>query len=94
MPAPKNYVSDVTWTVGPEFDGPHFARLRAALTVLQYTRIEGTWGVGGSQEVASSVWTGPSGAVRIEHETDVGLSVSGEAQCVEALRRAYDLAVG
>ena len=94
MPGSKSDASDATWTVGPEFDGPHFAQLRVALTTLEYSRSEGSWGVAGSQELASSVWTGPSGSVRIEAETFIGLTVTGPAQSVAALRSAYDRAVG
>mgnify|MGYP003382459843 CR=1 FL=1 len=48
----------------------------------------------GSQELASSTWTGPDGTVRVEAETYIGLTVTGPAKFISALQGVYDPAVG
>lgn len=79
-----------TWVVGSEYDGPHFDRLRMALTTVGYRAVDSTWGVGGSQELRTWDIEGPDGPLHIEAETYVGLTVSGSPALVATIRRAFE----
>ena len=76
-----------TWVVGAEFDVSLQRALGAALRNLGYVLDDESWGVGGSQELRRWVVDAPLGQLVVEAETYVGLSISGPATAVSAVRR-------
>ena len=78
------------FVAGPEYDGPHFERLRTTLRTLGYRTVDSSWGVGGSQELRTWEVRGPAGSLRVEAETYIGLTVSGPSALIAALRRAFE----
>jgi hypothetical protein len=76
-----------TWVVGEEFDASLQRALGAALRELGYVLDDESWGVGGSQELLRWILDAPLGQLVVEAETYVGLSVSGPAAAVDAVRR-------
>jgi len=80
-----------SWVVGPEYSGPHFAKLGAALRKLGYAPSQPHTVVGGSQEITSWVAIGTRSHLLIEAETYCGLVVSGLDSDVEDLRHVYEI---
>ena len=79
-----------TWVVGLEYDDAAFARLGKALSSLGFRIDQESWGVVGSQEM--SVWDARSkkGALRIEAETFIGLSVTGPRMLVDVVKNRFE----
>ena len=76
-----------TWVVSAEFDASLQRALGAVLKGLGYVLDDESWGVGGSQELHRWVLDAPLGRLVVEAETYVGLSISGPAAAVSAVRR-------
>lgn len=78
------------WVVGDEYDEVAFARLKQALSDLQYS-IRDQWsGVAGSQDIHHWTAVGPRGKLTIESETYVGLSVEGLSSLIADLQAKYE----
>ena len=79
-----------SWRVGPEYAGPHFAKLSRALNSLRYSLSPSDTALGGSQEVTTWVAIGPNSHLIVECETYIGLMAFGVDPHVEELRSAFD----
>jgi hypothetical protein len=82
-----------TWTAGAEHDETASARLRLAVESLGYKPKNQWWGVGGSQEITHVELVGPAGEIVVEAETYVGLTVTGDANAIAAIRSAVEAGV-
>jgi hypothetical protein len=81
------------WVVGSEYDHAIFERLCAALLALGY-RLGSEWnGIGGSQEISHWEVSCPDGSLTVEAETYIGLSVSGPANLVAAVKQQFSKAL-
>ena len=77
------------WQVGDEYDDEAFRRLGNALKALGFD-LEDKWGgVAGSQDYSRWDLRCPEGAVVVEAETYMGLSVEGPAELVRRLRERF-----
>jgi hypothetical protein len=81
------------WVVGDEFDEVVFARLKRALSDLQYAVRDQWGGLAGSQDIQHWTVVGPEGQLKIESETYVGLSVEGHLSLIAELKAQYDQTV-
>jgi hypothetical protein len=81
------------WVVGDEFDEAVFARLKRALSDLQYAVRDQWGGLVGSQDIKHWTLAGPEGQLKIESETYVGLSVEGHPSLIAELKAQYDQTV-
>jgi hypothetical protein len=78
------------WVVGDEYDEVAFARLKQALSDLQYS-IRDQWnGVAGSQDIHHWMAVSPAGELTIESETYAGLSVEGLSSLIADLQAQYE----
>ena len=68
--------------LGPEYDKRTRAALRAVLKELGAVSSESDWGVGGSQEIETVVFSVRGHKVTVEAETFIGLTVTGEESLV------------
>lgn len=81
------------WVVGDEYDEAAFARLKRALSDLEYS-IRDRWnGVAGSQDIQHWTVVSPGGDLTIESETYVGLSVEGPSSLIADLKAHYEQTV-
>jgi hypothetical protein len=78
------------WVVGDEYDEVIFARLKRALSDLQYVVRERWDGVAGSQDIQHWTVVSPKGQLTIESETYVGLSVEGSSSLIAELKAQYE----
>ena len=81
------------WVVGDEYDKVACARLKRALSDLQYTVRNQRSGMAGSQDIRQWTAVGSGGQLEIECETYVGLSVEGLPPLVAELQAQYEKAV-
>ncbi|MGE0388103.1 MAG: hypothetical protein AB7Q97_25540 [Gammaproteobacteria bacterium] len=79
-----------TWLAGPEHDADLRERLAEALESLGYRVAGSDWAVAGSQEVAAWAAEGPRGALAIEAETYIGITVTGPPGLVAELKRTCE----
>ena len=82
-------MSSEQWIVGDEYDEALFAALGKALHTLGYVIGERSSGVAGSQEISTWVANGPNGALTIEAETYIGLSVNGDPRLLSELKSQF-----
>ena len=81
------------WVVGDEYDEIVSARLKRALSDLQYAAWD-QWSVlAGSQDIHHWTVSGPEGQLKIESETYVGLSVEGNPLLIAELKARYEQTV-
>ena len=73
--------------IGAEHDRQARRRLKAALRKVGARRVGAFWGVFGSQEISNATFLIAGGRVRVEAETYVGITVSGDDAAIERLRR-------
>ena len=85
----EEHEGDKTWVVGPEWDDALLLRLGDALKALGYRVDKHEWGVGGSQELSTWNVHGDAGALRIEAETYIGLTVTGPSRLVDAVKQHF-----
>jgi hypothetical protein len=77
------------WVVGPEHDDRLFRRLGAALTERGF-KLGAEWeGVAGSQDISHWEAHSTQGALTVESETYVGLSVEGPSDLVGLVRERF-----
>jgi hypothetical protein len=74
-----------TLHLGSETDATARRRLKAALRAVNAKKLSNSWGVFGSQEVVGHDYRIGSSIVRVEAETDMGISVSGDDAAVSML---------
>jgi len=72
-------------TLGPEYDDATREALRAVLLELGASKVEVSWGVGGSQEIEAAVVRIGGREIAIEAETYVGLTISGDGDLVTSV---------
>jgi hypothetical protein len=77
------------WVVAEEYDDVGFARLKRALSDLQYAVRDQWGGLAGSQDIQQWTVVGPEGQLKIESETYVGLSVEGPPSLIAELKAQY-----
>lgn len=73
--------------IGAEYDRQAQRRLKDALRKAGARRVGSVWGVFGSQEVSDATYAIGDGRLRVEVETYVGITVSGDDNAIEALSR-------
>ncbi len=77
------------WIVGDEYDDAALAGLGSALRDSGY-QLDDQWtAVAGSQDISHWEVRCPVGALTIEVETYVGITVEGPSELVSALRAAF-----
>lgn len=84
----------VTVVLGNEWDAELGAALRRALGGMGAVQVEGSWGVGGSQEVSSARWSLEGVSIQVEAETYVGLSVTAPKPIIDRIRAALGRSPG
>lgn len=77
------------WIVGEEYDEVAFARLKRALTRLQYDVRDQFIAIAGSQDIQQWSVVSPKGRLVIERETYVGLSVEAIPSLMAELKAEY-----
>jgi hypothetical protein len=77
-----------TWVVGAEYDTASFKKLKVALHALGYHIGSESFGVGGSQAISTWHVSGPAGALVVESETYVGLTVRGPKELVAQVKES------
>lgn len=83
-------MNETQWVVGREFDEAVYRRLGATLRAYGYTVDSESWGVAGSQELSTWKVSGPRGALVVEAETYIGLTVTGSAPLIDELKQAFN----
>lgn len=78
------------WVVGDEYDEVVFARLKRALSDLQYAVRDQSSELAGSQDIQQWTAVGLGGQLKIESETYVGLSVEGLSSLVSERKAQYE----
>ncbi len=78
--------------IGDEHDPALLSRLRTAVANLGGTMTGSFWAVGGSQEITRYEISLPDGAVEVEAETYIGLSLRGPTQLVQQVALAVQSA--
>jgi len=73
--------------IGPEYDRQAQLYLTEALRKAGARRVGSIWGVFGSQEISGATFAIGGSRLRVEVETYVGITVSGDDEAIEALRR-------
>lgn len=74
-----------TLQLGSEADPAIRRRLKAALKAVKAKKLSNSWGVFGSQEVVGHDYRIGSSIVRVEAETYMGISISGDDAAVALL---------
>lgn len=73
--------------IGAEWDRAAQRRLKVALRKAGARRVGSFWGVFGSQEISNATFAIGSGRVQVDAETYGGVTVSGDDDAIEILRR-------
>ncbi len=73
--------------IGEAYDRQALRRLKDALRKAGAKRVGSFWGVFGSQEISNATFSVAGGRLRVEVETYVGITVSGDDEAIEALSR-------
>ena len=81
-------MSDETLILGPEYDVVLRNKLMNLLRGLGASKVDSSWGVGGSQEIDSLVVEVNGQRVVIESETYIGLSIRGEGKLIQSIADA------
>ena len=76
--------------LGAEFDHELRGAVHALLLSAGFEKVEQSYGMAGSQEVATERWTTRSVEVTLEIETYIGTSVLGPADWVCRIQDAID----
>jgi len=73
--------------IGEEYDRQALRRLKDALRSAGAKRVGSFQGVFGSQEISNATFSVANGRLRVEVETYVGITVSGDDEAIESLSR-------
>lgn len=74
-----------TATLGPEYDDATREALKAVLLELGASKIDVSWGVGGSQEIESAVVKIRGRTITVQAETYIGLTIAGDDDLVSSV---------
>ena len=78
------------WVVGPENDEQLFRRLGGVLRAMGF-ELDTKWdGIAGSQDISHWEVTSKEGALVVESETYMGLSIHGPAELVRRIRHQFE----
>lgn len=83
---PQDPAGSEAWCAGDEYDDELIDRLHAALKSLGYESAEHWGAVTGANDFAHTRFDGPRGSLTVESETYIGITVTGPAELVSALR--------
>lgn len=75
-----------TIILGSEHDKAIWLALKSVLTEMRGTIQDSSWGVGGSQELTSFEVIVDGRNIKIESETYVGISLSGDSDLVDQIK--------
>lgn len=78
------------WVVGPEHDEKLFYRLGAVLRAMRFDLGSKWVGGAGSQDISHWELTSMDGALIVESETYMGLSIEGPAELVRRVRQQFE----
>jgi hypothetical protein len=76
--------------LGSETDDALFERIRGAIRSLQGTVSDPEWALGGSQEITTYTISLPSGVLKLESETYIGITVRGPEFLVLTLSKVVN----
>jgi hypothetical protein len=74
-----------TVTLGPEYDDTVREALRDVLLELGASKVDVSWGVGGSQELETAVVKIDGRELIVEAETYIGLTIAGDDDLVTSV---------
>lgn len=81
---------EVSFNLGPEYDGALWQRLRGAIKYLGGYIESNEWGIAGSQEVIEYKVVFGSNIILVESETYIGITITGDAELINKIKEIVE----